>query len=839
MRHYTSDGYARTGTRLDGVPNPARRVRRVVLCVGALALASLAVAWAAPRVSAGAAAWLSAPPVRGAQIAVTVGSGGSSTPLALGSRAVAAPAAPAASGRLSPGWVFNMVGVVYSGPAPAGWQPPLQVRTSQDGAKWTNWQKASFEPVSAASNGVRRLGESLFWVGDARFLEYRLTSGSPRASVHFTFINTLGDATLGDRLAGALRRATAAVAHFDFGFTGTARAAVPQPTIVTRAQWGADESWRTGTPDYAPVRMAIVHHTVDGNDYTPEQAPGLVRAIYYYHTKSEGFRDIGYNFLIDRYGTIYEGRYGGITQGVVGAQTLGFNTGTTGISIIGNFQIAQPTSASLTALEYLLAWKLDVHHIDPLSTVAMVSGATDKFKAGQTVHVPAIVGHRDLNFTACPGDYLYAQLPAVRAVVADQGLPKIYGYLASAPIISPNGDGLGDTTTVTYTISEAADWTITVTAADGTVVRSYAGNGQYVSQTWDGLDANGAPVPDGTYTVAGTATCTATSATPGATATPGVTTVVVDTKVPTFTGFLLRSNIINPDGAGVGDRVSLSYQLSEPGTVQVVVKDATGALVRQIQTWMPVSVQPYSISWDGLVSKKGKLVSADEGQYTLEADAKDSAGNPCSASAIVTVDRTIGVTAVQPVYLSPNGDGRQDTAPVTFELRRPAAVKVAVLKSGKSVLTASLGSLPTGVHTFEWKGTDAAGKLVSGGAYSIVFAADSGSAVVQAACAVVVDLAGPTVTSGSLTVVKRRHTATTTFVARDKQSSKVHVIALVKSAQGRLLARVDCGWVASGASYPFTYKAPKPGLYAVWFSALDQGGNRQVKCAIWRLRVKK
>jgi flagellar hook assembly protein FlgD len=649
----------------------------------------------------------------------------------------------------------------------------------------------------------------------------------------------MGDATVCDRLAGALRRATAAVAHFGLSFTGTARAAVPQPSIVTRAQWGADESWRTGTPDYAPVRMAIVHHTVNGNDYTREQAPGLVRAIYYYHTKSEGFRDIGYNFLIDRYGTIYEGRYGGITQGPVGAQTLGFNTGTTGISIIGNFEIAQPTSASLTALEYLLAWKLDLHHIDPTSTVSMVVGATDKFKAGQTVHVPAIVGHRDLNFTACPGSYLYAQLPAVRAVVADRGLPKIYGYLASDAIISPNGDGQGDTTTVTYAISEAADWTITVTAVDGTPVRTYAGNGQFVSQTWDGLNAAGVPVPDGTYTITGTATCSATSATPGATATPGVTTVVADTQVPTFTGFLLRSKVINPDGAGVGDRVSLSYALSEPGSVQVVVKDATGAQVRLIQAWTLVPAQARSVTWDGLVTRKGKTVPADEGQYTIEGDAKDAAGNPCSASATVTVDRTIHVTALQPVYLSPNADGHQDTAAVTYELRRSATVRVAVLRSGKSVLTASLGSQPTGLHAYDWNGAVAGGKPAQGGAYSIVFTADSGQAVVQSACSAVVDLAGPTISAGSPTIVKRGRTAGTTYVARDKQSAKVHVIALVKSVGGKLLKRVDCGWAVSGTATRFTYKAPKPGVYAVWFSALDQGGNRQVKCAVWHLRVKK
>jgi flagellar hook assembly protein FlgD len=837
VRHHSPDGYARTRARSNEAAGPIRRARRVALCLVALALVGVVAAWAAPRVSAAAAAWLATPSVRGSQVAVTVGSASGQQALGPGTRAVPLPA-PAASGRLGPGWVFNAVGVVFVGSVPAGWQPPLQVRTSKNGTTWTAWQRAGFEPVSAAKNGVRRLGESMFWVGDARFLEYRLTGSTPKATLRFTFINTLGDATLGDRVAGALRRATAAVAHFDFGFAATAQAAVPQPTIVTRAQWGADESWRTGTPDYVPVRMAIVHHTVNGNDYTHEQAPGLVRAIYYYHAKSEGFRDIGYNFLIDRYGTIYEGRYGGITLGPVGAQTLGFNTGTTGISIIGNFQIAQPTSASLAALEYLLAWKLDIHHIDPLSTVSMVCGTSDKFKAGQTVQVPAIVGHRDLNFTACPGDYLYAQLPNVRAVVADRGLPKIYGYLASDSVISPNGDGLGDSTTVTYAISEAADWTLTVTAADGTVVGNFAGNGQFVTQAWNGLDANGAPVPDGIYTITGTATSSATSATPGATATPGVTTVVVDTQVPTM-GFVVKAGIVNPYGNGAGGGASVSYALSEPGSVQVVVKDAAGTQVRVIQPWTLVPAASRTVSWDGMVNQKGKLVPAAEGPYTIEADGKDAAGNPCSASGTVTVDTTIRVTAAQPIYLSPNGDGRQDVAAVAFELRRSADVSVSVFSGSRSVLTSPLGNLPTGVHTFWWKGRGATGKLVKGGAYSLVLSANNGQAVVQAACSAVVDLAGPSITAGRLTIVKRRRAGVTSFVARDKQSTKVHVIAIVKSARGKVVTRVDCGWVAIGATRRFTYKAAKPGVYAVWFSALDQAGNRQVKVAIWRLRVNK
>jgi flagellar hook assembly protein FlgD len=838
VRHHSPDGYARTRARSNEAAGPIRRARRVALCLVALALVGVVAAWAAPRVSAAAAAWLATPSVRGSQVAVTVGSASGQQALGPGTRAVPLPA-PAASGRLGPGWVFNAVGVVFVGSVPAGWQPPLQVRTSKNGTTWTAWQRAGFEPVSAAKNGVRRLGESMFWVGDARFLEYRLTGSTPKATLRFTFINTLGDATLGDRVAGALRRATAAVAHFDFGFGAEAQAAVPQPTIVTRAQWGADESWRTGTPDYASVRMAFVHHTVSGNDYTKEQAPALVRAIYYYHAKSEGFRDIGYNFLIDRYGTIYEGRYGGITRGPVGAQVLGFNTGTTGISIIGDFSNVAPPTQAIASLEYLLAWKLDVHHIDPASMVSMVCGVTDKFKAGQTVQLPAISGHRDANFTACPGDKLYAQLPTVRAVVADRGLPKIYGYLASTSVISPNGDGLGDSTTVTYAISEAADWTITVTAADGTMVRSFAGNGQFVTQAWDGLDANGKPVPDGTYTITGTATCSATSATPGATATPAVTTVVVDTTLPSFTGFVVRSQLVNPDGTGAGDRVGISYALSEAGTVQVIVKDAAGAQVRQIQGWTRVTAGAHSVSWDGKVSSNGKLVPAAEGQYTIEADGRDAAGNPCSVSGTVAVDRTVRVSSAQPLYFSPNGDRWQQTAKVTFVLRRAATVKVSVLRSAKSVASQSLGSLAVGTHTFVWKGRTAAGKLAAAGSYSVVFTSDSGQATVQAACSSVVDLGRPTITSGSRGLVKRRHPAVTHFRVRDARSAKVHVIAVVRTAAGKVLKTIDYGWLASGSTTRIAYTWTKQGRYTVWFGAIDQGGNRQAKRAIWRVQVKK
>ena len=110
---------------------------------------------------------------------------------------------------------------------------------------------------------------------------------------------------------------------------------------MTRAQWGADEAYRSGPPSYGVVRCAFVHHTVNANTYTRAQAPALVRGIYYYHTQVNGWRDIGYNFLIDRFGTIYEGRYGGVAKAVIGAQVLGFNAMSTGVALIGTFEIGR------------------------------------------------------------------------------------------------------------------------------------------------------------------------------------------------------------------------------------------------------------------------------------------------------------------------------------------------------------------------------------------------------------------------------------------------------------------------------------------------------------------
>lgn len=202
------------------------------------------------------------------------------------------------------------------------------------------------------------------------------------------------------------------------------RAAVPaysglRPRIVTRAGWGANRRLRTGRFLYTrTVQAVFVHHTATGNHYSCRQAPALVRAIYRYHVRSLHWRDIGYNFLIDKCGTIYEGRAGGVSRPVMGAHTYGFNRNTVGIAVIGTYSRKRPSSAALHALARLAAWKLGAYRHSADGTVRLVSGGGNKYRRGRRVRMERISGHRDGNLTSCPGARLYAQLPAVRREAA-------------------------------------------------------------------------------------------------------------------------------------------------------------------------------------------------------------------------------------------------------------------------------------------------------------------------------------------------------------------------------------------------------------------------------------
>ncbi|WP_432195384.1 N-acetylmuramoyl-L-alanine amidase [Streptomyces sp. bgisy027] len=193
----------------------------------------------------------------------------------------------------------------------------------------------------------------------------------------------------------------------------------PRPRIVTRRGWGANESWRERQFAYTKkVKAAFVHHTASGGKYSCTQAPSLIRGIYRYHVLSMGWRDIGYNFLVDKCGNIYEGRAGGVTKPVLGAHTRGFNSNSMGIAVLGSYDSTKPTVATVNAIARLTAWKLGLYSANPRGKTYLTSGGGNLFRKGRNVRLNVISGHRDGFSTACPGRLLYAKLGTARASAA-------------------------------------------------------------------------------------------------------------------------------------------------------------------------------------------------------------------------------------------------------------------------------------------------------------------------------------------------------------------------------------------------------------------------------------
>ena len=190
------------------------------------------------------------------------------------------------------------------------------------------------------------------------------------------------------------------------------------PRVVSRAGWGANENIRCKGADYDDgVKAIALHHTAGSNNYTRAQAAAQVRAAYQYHAQNLGWCDIGYNALVDKYGTIYEGRYGGLAKAVQGAHIGGFNKNTWGISMIGNYETAQPTEALLESVTDLAGWKGAISGVDPTSRVSLRSEGFggSRYPAGASAPVYGLFGHSDVHYTACPGQYTIAQWPKIRA----------------------------------------------------------------------------------------------------------------------------------------------------------------------------------------------------------------------------------------------------------------------------------------------------------------------------------------------------------------------------------------------------------------------------------------
>ena len=821
-------------------PRPHKYAARLAAVSILLVFGAVAAVWTAPRASEAVAAWMSTPPVELRTTSLPASLPVGAAPAdgdAL--RSASAGDASADAGSASPvidaGMRFTMVGLTCAPPAQQGEVQAL-IRASEDGETWSRWHEVPLERA-AEEGGPEQAFTEPIWTGGGRYLQVAARGAGDEEpapallrDVRVVAINSTEDADRGAAVVGVLRRAAAAVAGLELA--PPVGAMTTKPPIVTRAAWGADESLRSGSPDYAPVKVAFVHHTASGNSYSAAEAPAVVRGAYAYHTRSLHWSDIGYNFLVDRYGVIYEGRHGGVTRGVIGAQVLGFNTGSTGVSVLGTFTSATPPSAVITSIERLLAWKLDVHHVDPRGTGKLVCGYGQKYRTGQRVTFPAIAGHRNANYTACPGDRLYAQLPAIRKVAALRGQPKIFGFIVEHPAISPDGDGVRDRTTIGFTVSQAAGWRVEIRDEAGAPVRRLSGEGTAVEATWAGRDDDGASLPDGEYTLTATATSAAGEAR------PATATVRLDTKAPGVGSAAVTPDPFSPNGDGRSDVATLAYVPEESGSARVSVVAVDGAVLRRLTGWKGVTTATQRVTWDGRVGSGSSLTPAPEGAETLLLEIRDGAGNTTRLRRAVTVDRTLKFTAVSRRTFSPNGDEVHDTVTLMFRLTRAADVTATVSQGGSTVRTMRLGRLAAGARAATWDGILGGGAVAASGGYSIKVRADGSIGVTTVGQTVTVDRSRPRLSSPATATARYGTTAKLAYTVRDAFSPRVKVSAEVTNAAGKTVATIACGWVTRGVSHTCSWKPRARGTYTVTFRATDLGGNRQASEAKTVLRVR-
>ncbi len=465
------------------------------------------------------------------------------------------------------------------------------------------------------------------------------------------------------------------------------------PPIVLRAAWGADESIRRAPPSYASsLRFAIVHHTAGQNDYTRVQAPAIVRGIELYHVQGNGWNDIGYNFLVDRFGTVYEGRYGGIDRNVIGAHALGFNTGSVGVAVLGTYGSKAPSQAAQDALEKLLAWRLDIAHVNPLGLLTVISGGSERYAKGIPVTLRAISGHRDTGFTECPGNALYARLDAIAAAAASLGGPKIY-----APRVDANEVGAR----FRATLSASLSWTVSITGPTGAEVARGTGTGKNVDWTWD---ADGVPAATYSWSIrAGTARPATGKLGAGGNA-PALA-IQEPSAIPAA---------ISPNGDQQADTSLVSFTLSLPANVTVDVVSAEGSVVATLVDRVFMGAGLHQVVADGS--------ALPDGEYTVQVSARTAAGASVEMEIPLAISRTLGTVSVAPAAFSPNGDGRLDRLTIDFTLANPADVRIRILRGdGAWVATPVVTeSLPLGPQRFTWDGSRIGVGDVRDGSYEAV-----------------------------------------------------------------------------------------------------------------------
>jgi hypothetical protein len=304
----------------------------------------------------------------------------------------------------------QMVGLTWIGDDTA----EVEVRAESPDGSWSTWTDVhGHHGAPAPGEGVGRAGGDPVWLG---------SDGTERVEVRVAS----GEVT--DLRLDAMRWEAA----------GSPRALVADrpatsaggPTIYARASWAPAgwQGWREGCSPQPQVmsqlRFSVVHHTAGTNTYSSSDVPGILAGMYRFHTDGQGWCDIAYNLFVDRFGRAWQGRSGSLHDPIQGGHAKGFNTHSVGIALLGQHHpggtpaAVSPTSAALTTLRDLLAWKLSAHNANPRATIDIVSLGSPRYPEGQRVRLPVIQGHRDSGLTSCPGDLTYSRLAGLRDAVA-------------------------------------------------------------------------------------------------------------------------------------------------------------------------------------------------------------------------------------------------------------------------------------------------------------------------------------------------------------------------------------------------------------------------------------
>ncbi len=563
---------------------------------------------------------------------------------------------------------FNLAGVQWRG------RGQVWFRTARARGAWSAWRPARPEaedrPDSGSPEAGRHPGWKLgnpYWTGPATRIQYRLVGPVARLRAYFLWSPLRAGTTV-------VRRAVL----------------VPgRPRIITRAQWGADESIVRAPPSYAErVAFAVVHHTAGAAPSSPAQSAAMVRGILAYHIRSNGWNDIAYNYLVDPFGQIFEGRGGGITRPVVGAHAQGFNTGSTGVAVLGNYESRVLTAAARGALVRLLAWRLDVAHVDPTSRLTWISGGSPKWPAGRAVVLRAVSGHRDVGLTACPGANAYAKLGGVAAAAAAYGGPKLFDPRVRGSVGRP--------VRVTARLSTPLPWTVTVIDAAGRTLGRGAGSGTAIDWTWDATR-----VAPGRYSYAIEA---------GSDVRPAQGTIKSPLPLE-VTRLALDRTVVTPNGDRVADAVRVAIRLTLPATVSLSLADASGRRVATIVSPRALRAGTTTLVWRGRDATGAPVA---DGRYALVVSAA-AGSQSASARTGLVVDRTLAHFTLRPRTFSPNGDGRREVVTFGYRLERSASVRLRILAGSRPVATVvSTRQRGPASHAVPWDGTSG-GVLVADG----------------------------------------------------------------------------------------------------------------------------